>query len=193
MKTPAFAASLLIATASFAQAPPPLVAPGTPRAAIPGATVAPPAKLNLDVTIKKSVNEVKQTLANEDTQIVSDPQSYVVTIKNMGPADLAGAKIEYRFYLSGAARGETGSEPEMKRKEGSADPGTLRAGESFSFTTDSFEVPRSTPRGGFFYYADGSRTRFKSDLAGIWIRLFKEGAIVFEKAEPSSITMRDPF
>lgn len=190
MKLPASIAACLLATSSFAQAPPPLVAPGTPPAVVPSAT---PPKLNLDVTIKQSVTEVKQTLANEDTAIVSDPQAYVITIKNNGPADLTGVRVEYRFYMSGASRGETGSEPDMKRKEGSKDPGTLRAGESFTFTSDTFDVPRSTPRGGYFYYPDGSRTRFKAGLAGIWLRVMRGGAIVFEKAEPTSVTTRDPF
>ena len=193
MKIPALFACTLVATAGFAQAPPPLVAPGIQLAPTPIPTPVLQARLNLVISIQKTVSEVKTTLANEDSPIMSDPQAYTVTIKNNGPTDLKGASIEYRFFLSGATRGETGSEPEMKRKEGSADPGTLRIGESFTFTTDTFDVPRSVPRGGFFYYADGSRTRFKADLGGIWIRVMRGGNILFEKAEPSSVTSRDPF
>lgn len=193
MKLPAFFASVLIATATFGQAPPPLVAPGSQPAPSPTPTPGPQARLNLEVTIQKKVYEVKTTLANEDTPVFSEPQAYIVTIKNNGPGDVVGARIEYRFYMTGAARGETGSEPEIKRKEGSANPETLRVGESFSFTTDTFDVPRSTQRGGFYFYPDGSRTRFKADLGGIWIRVLRGGTILFERAEPSSVTTRDPF
>lgn len=191
MKIPAFFASTVCAAIGFAQAPPPLIAPGSTPVPVPLPTAQ--ARLNLDVTIQKKVTEVKPTLATEDGPIFSDPQAYMVTIKNNGPTEVSGVRVEYRFYLTGAARGETGSEPEMKRKEGSVDPGTLRVGESFMFTTETFDVPRSTPRGGYYYYADGSRTRFKADLGGIWLRVMRGASILFEKAEPSSVTTRDPF
>ncbi|OAI41939.1 hypothetical protein AYO41_01315 [Verrucomicrobia bacterium SCGC AG-212-E04] len=192
MKSPVFAASVLIAAVTFAQAPPQLVPPGA-QPPVVGTPAATQPRLNLEVTFQKKIFNVKPSLATEEAPVNSDPQAYVVTIKNNGPAELSGTKIEYRYYLSGVARGETGSEPEMKRKEGAADPGTLAVGESFSFTTDTFDVPRSTPRGGYFYYADGSRTRFKADLAGIWLRIMRGSTIVFERAEPASITTRDPF
>src|SRR5262249_30288487 len=150
---------------------PPLVPPGTKPTPSPLPATA-TARQNLEVTIQKKVNETKVTLANEDTPISSDPQAYVVTIKNNGPNDLVGARVEYRFYLTGNARAEGASEPEMKRKEGAEELGTLRVGDTFTFTTDTFDVPRSTPRGGFYYYADGSRTRFKSELGGMWLRVY---------------------
>lgn len=192
MKIPALFASAVIATASFAQAPPPLVLPGTQLP--PSATPAPQApRLNLEVTIQKKVTEVKTTLANEDEPILTEPQAYVVTIKNNGPAELKDARVEFRIYMTGATRGETGSEPDMKRKEGSANPGTLAVGESFTFTTESFDVPRSTQRGGFYFYPDGNRTRFKADLGGIWLRVMRGNTMLFERAEPSSVSTRDPF
>jgi hypothetical protein len=191
MKIPALLTSVLFVASAFGQAPPPLVPPGTKPtpSPLPAAAV----KQNLEVTIQKKVMETKQTLANEDSPIASDPQAYVVTVKNNGPSDLNGARIEYRFYMTGAARAEGGSEPELKRKEGTEDPGPLHVGESFTFTTDSFDVPRSTPRGGFNYYVDGSRSRFKSELGGLWIRVMLGTTIVLDKAEPASLSTREPF
>jgi hypothetical protein len=191
MKTTTLLTSVLFVASAFGQAPPPLVPPGSKPT--PSPLPAASAKQNLEVTIQKKVFETKQTLANEDTPIATDPQAYVVTIKNNGPNDLVGARVEYRFYLTGTVRAEGGSEPDMKRKEGREDMGTLRVGDSFTFTTDTFDVPRATPRGGFYYYVDGSRSRFRSELGGVWLRVYLGNNIVTEKAEPSSISSREPF
>jgi hypothetical protein len=190
MKIPTLLTGVLFVASAFGQAPPPLVPPGTKPTPSPLPATA--ARQNLEVTIQKKVSETKQTLANEDTPIESDPQAYVVTVKNNGP-DLVGSQILYRFYLTGAVRAEGGSEPELKRKEGEAEPGPLRVGESFTFTTDTFDVPRSTPRGGYYYYADGTRSRFKSELGGLWIRVMLGASIVLDKAEPASVATREPF
>ena len=191
MKTTLLLTSVLFAASAWGQAPPPLVPPGTKPTPSPLPATA--VKQNLEVTIQKKVAETKQTLANEDSPIASDPQAYVVTVKNNGPSDLNGARIVYRIYMTGATRAEGASEPEMKRKESEVEPGPLRVGESFTFTTDSFDVPRSTPRGGFYYYTDGSRSRFKSELGGIWLRVMLGSSIVVERAEPASISAREPF
>src|ERR1700676_1670242 len=104
MKLPALLTSVLITASAYGQVPPPLVPPGTKPT--PSPLPATQAKQNLEVTIQKKVLEVKQSLANEDTPIATDPQAYVVTIKNNGPSDLVGARIEYRYYLVGATRAE---------------------------------------------------------------------------------------
>jgi len=191
MKTTLLLTSVLFVASAFGQAPPPLVPPGTKPTPSPLPAAA--AKQNLEVTIQKKVFETKQTLANEDSPIATDPQAYVVTIKNNGPNDLVGARVEYRFYMTGNVRAEGSSEPDMKRKEGREDMGTLRVGDSFTFTTDTFDVPRATPRGGFYYYVDGSRSRFRSELGGVWLRVYLGNNIVTEKAEPASISSREPF
>ena len=79
------------------------------------------------------------------------------------------------------------------KEYGPADLDTLRVGDSFTFTTDTFDVPRSVPRGGFFYYVDGSRSRFRSELAGIWVRVSLGKTVILDKAEPPSISTREPF
>jgi len=191
MKTTLLLTSVLIAASAWGQAPPPLVPPGTKPTPSPLPATA--VKQNLEMTVQKKVAETKQTLANEDSPIATDPQSYVITVKNNGPSDLNGARIVYRFYLTGASRAEGGSEPEMKRKEGEVEPGPLRVGESFTFTTDTFDVPRSTTRGGYHYYVDGSRSRFRAELGGVWLRVMLGSSIILDKAEPASLASREPF
>ena len=191
MKIPILLTSLLFAASTFGQAPPQLVPPGTKPTPSPLPAAA--ARQSLEMTVQKKITETKPSLANEDSPIMSDAGNYIVTIKNNGPADLVDARIEYRYYLTGAVRAEGGSEPDLTRKEGTADPGTLRVGESYTFTTDTLDVPRSTPRGGYFYYADGTRSRFKSDLAGVWVRVLLGKGIVLDRAEPPSLSTREPF
>lgn len=167
-------------------------APGTPGG--PAAAVAKTVKPEFDLKVERKVNERARTLANEDEAVVSEKAFYTVTLRLLGPEELSGATLEYRVFYS-PPMGENAISPptSLQKQGGSVSLGALRVGDSTSFDTAAFDIPKGVQKAGFVFYADGSRTRFKADLAGIWVRISIGGVVVFDRAEPDSIKGKAEF
>ncbi len=193
MKTLAAATFALLSVAPplLAQAPPPpppLVVAPTPAPAAVQPAVVPGRSAELEVKIEKKVQELKRTLANEDDPVLTEPQNYAVTLTLRNPAELKGAVVEYRVYYTGSDVPESTAETRpLEKKEGVVPISSLSAGQSLAFETPFFDVPRSTSRKGYNFYPDGRKTRFRSELVGVWLRVRQGEKLLFEWVEPNSL------
>lgn len=197
-------AAFVVASALLAQLPPPpppLVGPNRPNVITPtpgpanNPARAQNVKPEFDLKTERKVTEVARTLANEDQGNTSETAYYTVTLKLIGPEDLkAPVSVEYRVFYA-PPMGENALLPPstFQRQNGTASAPSLKVGDSITFDTPSFSIPRSVMRNGYAFYADGTRTRFKADLAGIWLRVSIGGKVVYDRAEPDSVKGKAEF
>lgn len=172
-------------------ASPPVLKPKESGAA-PAAAKA--VKPDFELKLERKSNEPVRTLANEDEKgPVSERAYYTVNLRLLGPEALSAATLEYRVFYSPPVGESAIATPPLQKQVGSVNLGAMKVGETNTFDTPAFEVPRGTQKGAWVYYADGGRTRFKADLVGVWVRVSIGGVVVFERAEPESIKGRAEF
>ncbi len=189
-------AAIFFAALAFAQGPVAPPRPLLPAGAKPTPTPLPAgatAQFDFEIKVEKKISEPSRTLASEDEPVGSDTHSYSVTLTLRGPDELRSATVEYRVFVSGALPPEGSSQPALESKDGTESISSLRVADSMTFTTPSFDIPRSTLKAGYYIYSDGKRTRNKAELAGIWVRVKVGGKVVYERAEPEALKARASF
>lgn len=168
--------------------------PAAPGPGIPAAAQATKVKPEFELKVERKVNERTRTLANEDEAVLSEKAFYTVTLRLLGPEALSGATLEYRvFYSPPMGENAITAPTSLQKQGGSVSLGSLQIGQATTFDTPAFDIPRGVQKAGYVFYADGSRTRFKADLAGVWVRISVGGVVVFDRAEPESVKGRAEF
>ena len=69
---------------------------------------------------------------------------------------------------------------------GSTAIANLKPGEKFTFDTVSVMLDKSTLKAGWTY-SDRSKSTVEDGVAGIWLRVVKDGAVVFEHIKPTTL------
>ncbi|MBS0660696.1 MAG: hypothetical protein JSR82_20950 [Verrucomicrobia bacterium] len=187
----AVAAAVAFASLLAAQpAAPPVL---QPKPATGGPATAKTVKPDFELKLERKSNEPARTLANEEETRTSERAYYTVNLRLLGPENLNAATLEYRVFYSPPVGENAIVTPPLQKQSGSVNLGAMKVGDTNTFDTPAFEVPRGTQKGAWVYYADGGRTRFKADLAGVWVRVSIGGVVVFERAEPESIKGKAEF
>ena len=78
----------------------------------------------------------------------------------------------------------------MKHKTGSSKIDTIKGHEKAEFHTDTIELKKASLAGGYIY-PDGAKISVQDALAGLWIRVYQNGAQIAEFAKPTSLTSKE--
>ncbi len=117
---------------------------------------------------------------------------YKVTIANHSQADLSGLTIEYRvFYVADSAKAEHDELP-LERKRGRATLRRLAAGADAEVQTTGVALQIIQLKPGYRYIGTSKR-RVEDKLAGIWVRVLRNGEILREFADPSTLVASEPW
>jgi len=119
--------------------------------------------------------------------------AYTVTLENSTFKDMSNLDVRYMIFYKQEKLGEKGA-PIKQHKYGTNTINTLAAGANTSFDTDSVTLTKAAllgPPGGFEYYANGARSKAEDSLTGIWVRVYQNGAVFAEYANPPSLTSRE--
>ncbi len=137
-------------------------------------------------TEKKKVEGKRST--SIDMQKMDEKWAYNVEIDNHSFKDISGVEIKYVVFYKVV---QAGSKVEKdKRLSGSATAAVLKNNAQFTFQTDPIELIKTQLIGGF-YWGNGAKTRSRDALTGIWVRIFQNGTMIGEYADPSNLTSQD--
>jgi hypothetical protein len=141
------------------------------------------APLNLEVVSdrRKLKTDKSQT---ETTNSSTEDWGYKVVILNKAFQSVEGLDVVYRVYKRDDSR--TGAAEKLLATPGSKVIASLKPGEKFTFDTESVVLNKSTLRAGWVY-SDKSKSTVEDGVAGLWLRIMKDGAVVFEHIKPTTL------
>ncbi len=134
-------------------------------------------------TEKKKTEGHRSTSVSET--VSKEKWCYAVTIENHSFKDIADIQVKYIVYLKQQPQG--GRVAVEKHNAGATTIATLQNNGSFAFTTNPIDLTRTELENGY-YWANGADSRSWANLNGIWIRLYKDGKMIGEYADPSRLS-----
>jgi uncharacterized protein affecting Mg2+/Co2+ transport len=150
-------------------------------AVIASGAVAAPLDLEVSCERRKFEGEKQQT-ATKNKSV--EKWGYKVVLANKMFKAVDRLDVIYRVYK--AEDSQNGVADKLVATAGSVAIPTLKAGEKFTFNTAAVVLNKTTLKGGLVY-TDGSKTKLEDGVAGLWLRVRKDDAIVFEYMKPPTL------
>ncbi len=111
--------------------------------------------------------------------------AYDVTIENKTFKDLPNLEVKYVIFYSQEKLG-TKAAADAKRQSGSLPLAVLKPHEKKMLTTDAVELTKAHLVGNWIYTA-GAKPNANGALAGLWVRVYQNGQLFAEYANPSTL------
>jgi hypothetical protein len=170
-------------------------APLLPVATAASSATPAPAKTdipNVEVTADRKRLDVDrgQMVAEGGVHKASEKFQYVVKVQKRSFVDVPALDIKYVIFVERQKLGETKDSDTIERVTGGGKTEPLIAAvRSQTVDTGEFELwERSLV--GDFYYPNGGRRKVLDNVKGVWVKVFYEGKMIGEYANPSTITKR---
>jgi len=148
------------------------------------AALAPTTPYSFDFKAEKKKLEGKRTTTLEHITSV-EKWCYTVTIQNHSFTDIPNVDVKYIVYYKKEREGS--KVVKDKHLSGSATATMLLNNGQFAFDTEPIELVKAELL-GTFYYANGARARSRDAITGIWLRLYQNGTMIGEYADPPELT-----
>jgi hypothetical protein len=145
--------------------------------------------LEINCVAKKFDQTTKVSAGGGDANVTKEQWGYEVTIENKEFKDLTGLEIKYITFYKQEQLGSKAA-PVLKHKSGSSKIDTIKGHEKTEFHTETIELKKSSLTGGYTY-ADGAKIAVQDSLAGLWIRVYQNGAQIAEFAKPTNLTTKE--
>lgn len=110
---------------------------------------------------------------------------YEVTIENKTFKELANLDVRYVIFLSQEQLGVKAT-PTRRQRTGSFSVDSLKSREKKSFGTNPVELNKSNLV-GYWHYANGAKPNAQDTLVGLGIRVYQNGQLFAEFANPSNL------
>jgi len=148
------------------------------------AALAPTASYSFDFKAeKKKLEGTRTTTLEHETSV--EKWCYAVTIQNHSFRDIPNVDIKYIVYFK--KEGEGSKIVKEKHMSGAASAAMLQNNVDFVFDTNPVELVKSELVGGF-YYGNGAKPRSRDSITGIWMRLYQNGTMIGEYADPPELS-----
>ena len=144
------------------------------------------APLSFNVTSTKKRFDVSRS-ATESTKSVKEQWGYTITIENKSFQNLEGLDVEYRQYKFDDVRKGGGS---LKPVPGATKIPSLANGAKFKFDTQPVEIDKQELKAGWSYNDKSTKEKLTDALQGYWLRILKDGQVVFEYQNPPELTKK---
>jgi ABC-type glycerol-3-phosphate transport system substrate-binding protein len=144
------------------------------------------APLSFDVTSTKKRFDVS-TSATEDKKFSKEHWGYTITIENKSFQLIQDLAVEYRQYKFDDVRNGGGT---LKGVPGSTKIPSLGNGAKFKFDTDPVELDKEELKAGWHYTNKSNKEKVADALQGYWLRILKDGQVVFEFQYPPELTKK---
>jgi hypothetical protein len=140
---------------------------------------------------KKIEDRVTGRQFNEESK--TQKWGYSVTVENKTFKPLAQLEVKYIIFYKHEQLGIKGP-PQKKQISGSHTISEVPSNDKVSFDTDAVELTKAallSSLGGYTYFANGAKLKTDDSLTGIWIRIYQNGALFTEFANPSELPDRE--
>jgi hypothetical protein len=145
--------------------------------------------LEFSCVAKKFDQTTKLGSMGGDANVTKEQWGYEVTLENKAFKDLTGLEIKYIAFYKTEQLGSKAA-PVLRHKNGTSKIETIKGHEKAEFHTDAIELKKSSLSGGYIY-ADGAKISVQDSLAGLWIRVYQNGAQIAEFAKPTSLVTKE--
>jgi hypothetical protein len=128
--------------------------------------------------------------AHSDYTKKSEQWGYTVSVENQGFTDLGALQVKYIIYYKHEELGVKGP-AQKKTKTGTYSIDKIASLGKTSFDTDSVTLSKSAlvgPMGGYSYFGNGAKSSVADTLAGLWVRIYKDGNLFAEYSYPAGLT-----
>jgi len=110
---------------------------------------------------------------------------YDISIENNTFKDLTGLEVRYAIFLTREKLGQKAATAPDQQK-GSFTIDVLRSHDKRAFTTDPVELKKSNLVGNWIY-PSGAKPNAQDALAGLAMRVYQNGQVIAEFANPSNL------
>jgi hypothetical protein len=124
-------------------------------------------------TVRGHVNKEKENWA------------YDVTIENKTFKDLVGVEVKYFVFFRKEKLGEKAA-PALQRQAGNTTFDTLKPHEKKVISTSPVQLTKSQ-LASEWYFENGGRRKAEDVLVGMWVRVYQNGQLFSEYANPSTL------
>lgn len=115
-------------------------------------------------------------------------EGYEISITNETRGEVGDIEVEYIIFMFDEAVAAIEKEQgKLKRNTNKFSIKTLAVDEPLKHVTEKFQMTSSKLKEGW-YYTNGGSKQSKDELAGCWVRVYKNGRILNEVAMPAAIT-----
>jgi hypothetical protein len=147
---------------------------------------------DLNITCEKKRMELPGGAPESQSDVSkrSEQWGYSVSVENQGFSDLSNLQVKYIIYYKHEELGIKGP-AQQKTRKGTYSIDKIESLGKTSFDTESVTLTRAAlvgPVGGYSYYANGAKASVADTLAGLWVRIYKDGNLVGEFAYPAGLT-----
>ncbi|MDQ6623652.1 MAG: hypothetical protein M3Y86_09235 [Verrucomicrobiota bacterium] len=154
-------------------AAPPLVSTPTPSGSVASSEHA---HLDFNVLAERKRFDFARS-GTTSSVTTKEKWGYKVTLENKSFSAATGLEVQYRqFKLNDKVVGGTN----LVASGGSTKIDTLRTGEKTTFETTPVEMERFALRPGWVFSSDEAKEKTKDRMAGLWLRVLRDGELVFE-------------
>lgn len=114
---------------------------------------------------------------------------YDVTVQSKTFKPQANLEVKYMIFFEDAKAGSA-EDASVKAERGSEKIATLEGNRAYSFQTKPIKLQTQELDAGW-YYSSGGSNRSKDKVSGIWFRVYREGTMIAEYANPSTVSKRE--
>jgi hypothetical protein len=126
---------------------------------------------------------------SRSTKVVQQKWAYKVTVENKSFKDLENLEVEYRIYVEDDTLHNLADKGKLKALPGEKEVAKLENAQKFTFETRAVAVNKSELKAGW-HYRGGAKEKVEDELGGIWIRVYQDGEVVNEFANPPVLKER---
>jgi hypothetical protein len=142
-----------------------------------------PKKFENKVTAGKPSDEVKKT----------QMWGYSVTVENKTFKPMTDLEVKYIIFSKRQQLGMKG--PGRKQHDsGSYTIKEIAPNDKVTFDTDSIALTKAMligQSGGYSYFTNGAKPKAEDSLTGLWIRIYQNGNLFTEFANPAELTSKE--
>jgi len=150
-------------------------------------TAQPSASAPLRFEFKASKTRLDKEEAEKGNKTISTQSwAFKVELKNNNFADLTDLEVRYKIFVRGDDGSSTRSKQDVKIEAGTHTIESIKQNSTIEFVTKPVTLS-SSQLDSDYYYTDGSRSKKKDTIYGIWIKVFQNGNEVAQFLTPSSI------
>lgn len=143
--------------------------------------------INLRFTCERKRFDVEE--GTKKLQAIKEEEwGYTVRVENTSFKDLQGLRIDYLVFGEQEIAGSSASRDLCTK--GSVDLAEFVKNQKYSFVTESLKTT-SSQLDSDWRYANGASTRSRGRMVGIWIKVFQDGKVVSEYANPTSLKSKN--
>ena len=135
--------------------------------------------------IPKRLDQNVKSASDGGAAVTKERWGYDVAIENKTFKTLSDLEVKYVIFFSQEQLGVKAA-PTLRRQTGTFTIPTFQSHQKKMFTTDSVELKKAHLVGAW-HYRSGAKPNATDTLAGLWVRVYQNGQLLAEYANPSTL------